>query len=251
LRLGPKPDIHSERKRFRDAVEQDEKESGMYVGRVMHTELVTISPDTSLIKAREILESRKIAHLLVVDAKKDLVGIVSDRDLKQNWASPAVALSRHELNYLLTKVTVEHIMVKKILTVSPLTTIERAALVMQQERIGALPVLDEGKLVGIITSRDVMQLLLEAIGIDADSRRLTVICEDRIGFLADMSQLLRDQGINIRSLFAWPDKQFPGFYHLVMRVAARDGDRAIAELEKNGYKVITAYTKDLTPFLAK
>ncbi|MEE4607288.1 MAG: CBS and ACT domain-containing protein, partial [Desulfobacteraceae bacterium] len=195
----------------------------MYVGRVMHTELVTVPPDTSLMKARDILEERKIAHLLVVNARGDLVGIVSDRDLKQNWASPAVALSKHELNYLLAKVTVEHIMIKKILTVSPLTTIERAALIMQQHRISALPVLDEGRLAGIITSRDVMQVMLEAIGIDEDSRRLTVICEDRIGFLADMSRLLRDAGINIRSLFAWPDKNFPGYYHIVMRVRAADG----------------------------
>ena len=221
----------------------------MYVGRVMHTELVTVAPNTSLIKAREILEKRNIAHLLVVNDRNDLIGIVSDRDLKQNWASPAVALSKHELNYLLDKVTVEMIMIKKILTVSPLTTIERAALVMQQNRINALPVLDAGKLVGIITSRDVMQVLLEAIGIDEDSRRFTVLSEDRIGFVADMSQLLRNEQINLRSLFAWPDKQFPGFYHLVIRVAARDGDRAIATLRQQGYKVLTEYAHDLTPFL--
>ena len=221
----------------------------MYVGRVMHTELVTVAPNTSLIKAREILENRNIAHLLVVNDRNDLIGIVSDRDLKQNWASPAVALSKHELNYLLDKVTVEMIMIKKILTVSPLTTIERAALVMQQNRISALPVLDAGKLAGIITSRDVMQVLLEAIGIEEDSRRFTVLSEDRIGFIADMSQLLRDAQINIRSLFAWPDKQFPGFYHLVIRVAARDGDRAIATLRQQGYKVFTEYAHDLSPFL--
>ena len=140
-------------------------------------------------------------------------------------------------------------MIKKILTVSPLTTIERAALVMQHNRINALPVLEAGKLVGIITSRDVMQVLLEAIGIEEDSRRFTVLCEDRIGFVAEMSQLLRDAQINIRSLFAWPDKEFPGYYHLVMRVAAKDGDRAIATLRQNGYKVLTEYTHDLTPFL--
>ncbi len=221
----------------------------MYVGRVMHTELVTVPPNTSLIRAREIIEARQISHLLVVNARNDLVGIVSDRDLKQNWASPAVALSRHELNYLLEKVTVETIMIKRILTVSPLTTIERAALVMQQNRISALPVLEAGKLVGIITSRDVMQVLLEAIGIEEDSRRFTVLCEDRIGFVAEMSQLLREAQINIRSLFAWPDKQFPGYYHLVMRVAAKDGDRAIATLRQNGYKVLTEYVHDLAPYL--
>jgi acetoin utilization protein AcuB len=66
-----------------------------------------------------------------------------------------------------------------------------------------------------------------------------------------MSRLLRDAGINIRSLFAWPDKNFPGYYHIVMRVRAADGNRALAVLEQNGYKVLTAYTKDLAPFLAR
>lgn len=221
----------------------------MYVGRVMHIELVTVPPDTSLIKAREILEEQQIDHLLVVSAAGNLTGIVSDRDLKQNMASPAVALSKHELNYLLSKVTVESIMIKKILTVSPLTTIERAALVMQENRISALPVLDGGRLVGIITARDVMQLLLEAIGIDEESRRFTVLCEDRIGFVAEMSQRLREADINIRSIFAWPDNEYPGYYHLVMRVAAVDGDAAVSTLRNNGYKVLTEYVDDLTPYL--
>lgn len=221
----------------------------MYVGRVMRTTLVTIPPDTPLIKAREILEEKRIAHLLVVGAGGNLTGIVSDRDLKQNWASPAVALSKHELNYLLSKVTVESIMIKKIMTVSPLTTIERAALVMQQNRIGALPVLDGGRLVGIITTRDVMQILLEAIGIEDESQRFTVLCKDRIGFVADMSHLLREAGINIRSMFAWPDKEYPGYYHLVMRVAAVHGEKAVSTLRANGYKVLTEYADDLTPYL--
>ena len=91
----------------------------MYVGRIMHTRLVTVPPDTSLRKAKEIIEEKKINHLLVVNKNEDLVGLVSDRDVKQSWASPATTLSVHELNYLLTQLTVENIMVKKIITISP------------------------------------------------------------------------------------------------------------------------------------
>ena len=89
----------------------------MYVGRIMHTRLVTVPPDTSLRKAKEIIEEKKINHLLVVNKNEDLVGLVSDRDVKQSWASPATTLSVHELNYLLTQLTVENIMVKKIITI--------------------------------------------------------------------------------------------------------------------------------------
>ena len=98
----------------------------MHVGLIMRKDLVTVPPDTSLVKARDLINEKLIDHLLVVDKDGKLVGIVSDRDLKQAWASPATTLSAHELNYLLKQLNVETIMVKKIMTVTPGTTIERA-----------------------------------------------------------------------------------------------------------------------------
>ena len=103
----------------------------MYIGRIMRTDLVTVTPDTTLVEARDLIAEKSIDHLLVVDKKEQLIGILSDRDLKQNWASPATALSTHELNYLLQKVEVSMIMVKTVITVEPDTTIERAAYIMQ------------------------------------------------------------------------------------------------------------------------
>jgi acetoin utilization protein AcuB len=116
----------------------------MYVGRVMNTYLVTVPPDTTIIKAKDIIEEKRINHLLVVDENENLIGLISDRDVKQSWASPATTLSVHELNYLLTQLTVEMIMKKNIITISSDTTIEQAALIMQENRISALPVM-EGK----------------------------------------------------------------------------------------------------------
>ncbi len=75
----------------------------MYIGRIMHTDLITVSPATSLAHAQELTEKHSIDHLLVIDDKKKLAGIISDRDLKRYWASPATTLSTHELNYLLEK----------------------------------------------------------------------------------------------------------------------------------------------------
>jgi acetoin utilization protein AcuB len=221
----------------------------MYVGRVMHTDLVTVSPETDLIKARDIIAQKRINHLLVVDKQGELLGIISDRDLKQSWASPATTLSVHELNYLLSQLTVEMIMVKKIVTIPPNTTIERAANIMQENRISALPVMEREKLVGIITTTDVLGVLLQAIGINGSSKRFSVLVSDRIGILAEVARLLQKHQINIRSLFTWPEKNHPGVYQLVMRVAAEDGDRAIAVLTEGGFKVLTEYVSDLTPYL--
>ena len=221
----------------------------MYVGRVMHTELVTVTPDTTIVKARDIIVEKRINHLLVVDKNDELLGIISDRDLKQSWASPATTLSVHELNYLLNQLTVDMIMVKKIITIAPSTTIERAAHIMQQNRISALPVMEKEKLVGIITTTDVMGVLLQAIGINDDSKRFSVLVEDRIGILAEVARLLKEHQINIRSLFTWPEKKHPGVYQFVLRVAAKDGERAISILKDGGFKVLTEYVQDLTPYL--
>lgn len=221
----------------------------MYVGRIMNTYLMTIPPDTSLQKAKEIIDEKRINHLLVVDKNGDLTGIVSDRDIKQTSASPATALSVHELNYLLTQLTVEQIMSKKIITIPPGTTIERAALIMQKNRINALPVIEDEKLVGIITSSDVMRVLLRAIGFGEGSARFIVLVEDRVGVIAEVSRILKDQEISILSLVTWPEKDYPGIYQLVMRVAAKDKDNAVSALRDQGFKVLTEYVRDLTPYL--
>jgi len=217
----------------------------------MHTHLVTVPPNTTIVKARNVIKEKRINHLLVVDQKEDLIGLVSDRDVKQSWASPATALSVHELNYLLTQLTVEMIMIRKIITISPGTTVERAALIMQENRISALPVIDDEKLVGIITTTDVMEVLLQAIGFGEGSTRFTVLVEDRIGVVAEVSRLLKEQQINIRSFVTLPEKKHPNIYQLVMRVGAEDGDKAIKVLSDGGFKVLTEYVKDITPYLPK
>lgn len=222
----------------------------MYVGRVMHTDLVTVPPTAPLAQAKEILAERRIDHLPVVDGGGKLVGILSDRDVKQSWASPATSLSTHELNYLLDRITVGDVMIRKLITVTPAVTIERAARLMQEHRISALPVLEDDRLTGIITSTDVMGVLLEAIGIDTDSTRLTIIVNDRVGFIADVSGLLREADIPIRSIFSWPETRHDGVYQLVIRVPARDGDRAIARLREAGFPVLTEYVRDISAHLA-
>jgi len=221
----------------------------MYIGRIMHTDLITVSPTTSLAQAQELTDKHSIDHLLVINAQKKLVGIISDRDLKRYWASPATSLSNHELGYLLEKVTVDMIMIKSVVTVSTSTTIERAAYTMQQHKISALPVMEDNELVGIITRTDVMAVLFEAIGISDESTRLSVFVRDKIGQLRRVTGVLESAGINIQSLLCWPEKNYPGISQMVFRVSSIDGEKAIRKLEENGIKVKLQYEKDITPFL--
>lgn len=221
----------------------------MYIGRIMHTDLITVTPDTTLVQAKKILEQKKIDHLLVIDDDKKLVGIVSDRDLKKHWASPATSLSTHELNYLLQKVVVSMIMIKTVVTVTTSTTIERAALIMQQHNISSLPVMEDGELAGIITSTDVIRVLLQAIGISDDSSRIGVLVRDSVGKLADVCETFRDAEINIQSLICWPETKYPGITQLVVRLASSDEERAISALSRKGFNLITRYEKDISKLI--
>jgi acetoin utilization protein AcuB len=221
----------------------------MYVGRKMTSELITVTPDTPLVKARDLLRERNIKQVPVVDSQGKLVGILTDRDIKSAWASPATTLSIYELTYVLQKLTVESVMVKNVITISPDATIERAAKVLHDRKIGSLPVVEGGKLVGIITSTDLMEVLLDALGIQEESGRLVVLVKDRIGVLADLCGLLKQKNIGICSMVTLPLRHHPGIYELVMRVSASDRDRAINCLTQGGYNVIAEYKKDLGPFL--
>jgi len=145
--------------------------------------------------------------------------------------------------------TVEMIMKKKIITISSGTTIETAALIMQENRINALPVMEAEKLVGIITTTDVLEVLLRAIGVDEGSGRFIVLVKDRIGVVAEVSRLLKDQQISIQSLVTWPVKNFQGIYQLIMRVGFKDKEKAISVLTDGGFKILTEYVHDLTPYL--
>lgn len=220
----------------------------MYIGSIMRTDLITVSPKTSLVEARDLLEQNNIDHLLVVKNEK-LVGVLSDRDLKQNWASPATTLSAHELAYLLQKVTVGMIMVKTVVTATPDTTIERAAYIMQVNDISSLPITVNGELVGIVTSTDVMGVLLDAIGMSDESSRLSVFVDDQVGRLAQVTAALSEMKINIQSFFCYPVPGYNGIVQVVIRVDKKSGEQAKEALEGKGFKVMTRYHEDLGPFL--
>lgn len=223
----------------------------MFVGWNMKTNLITITPDTSVFKARELMDAHKVSHLPVTDGKAHLVGIVTDRDVKGAWASPATTLSVHELTYVLQKLSVENIMKRDVVTASPDMTIERAAHIIQQRKIGALPVVQDRRLVGIITTTDLTEVLLSALGLGDDTRRYSLVVRDRIGVLADVTRLMAQQSINIRSIIFAPLKLYKDMWQIIIRVSVADFDKAVATVHEAGYKAVTEYVEDLTPFLPK
>jgi acetoin utilization protein AcuB len=133
----------------------------MTVRDLMTTALVTVPPDTTVVDARRTMLDRRIRHLLVVEDDR-LAGIVTDRDIRLNLPSPATSLSVWEVNYLLARLTVGQVMQRSVVTVDPRRPAREAARLLISHRIGALPVVDAGRLVGIVTETDLLRAFAEA-----------------------------------------------------------------------------------------
>jgi acetoin utilization protein AcuB len=125
----------------------------------MTQDVVTATSRTTLPQARRLMEENGIRHLPVVDDGR-LVGIVTWGDIREASASDATALSVYELRYLLDALTVGYIMTPHPITVTPQTTVARAAQILLEQKIGCLPVVRHGKLVGIITESDIFRLVV-------------------------------------------------------------------------------------------
>jgi len=131
----------------------------MFVHHRMSSPPVTITPDTPFQDALKLMRDHQFRRLPVVNKKGKLVGIVSERDLLHAAPSPATSLSIWELHYLLSKIQVQKIMTKDVITTAPGTPIEKAARLMVANKIGGLPVVDEqGDVVGVITETDIFTI---------------------------------------------------------------------------------------------
>lgn len=117
---------------------------------------ITVAPNTPVSEARSLMQRKRIRHLLVTESER-LVGIITDRDIRLTLPSPATSLSVWELNYLLAKLTVEEVMTKGVITVGPDREVVEAVRLLLAHKIGALPVTEEERVVGIITETDLLR----------------------------------------------------------------------------------------------
>ncbi len=172
----------------------------MLVGERMTRRPITITPDTPIEDALKLMKDERIRRLPVVDKKGRLVGIVTDKDLLYASPSPVTSLSIYELHYLLSKLTVQEVMTKEVITVTEDTPLEEAARLMADNKIGGLPVMRDGKLVGIITETDLFKIFLELLGARERGLRLSLLVPEEKGMLAQITGKIAQMGGNIISL---------------------------------------------------
>ncbi|SDB04177.1 acetoin utilization protein AcuB [Desulfonatronum thiosulfatophilum] len=198
----------------------------MLISDWMTRDVISVEQDVSMMKVSKIMKEKRIRRLPVVDAGNKLLGIVTDRDIKEASPSKATTLDIHELYYLLSEIKVKDIMTKKPFTVLPNDTIERAALVMMEKRVGGLPVVDEqGKVAGIITESDVFKVLIAITGAQFGGVLLAFKLPNTEGSLKEVLEVLRQEQTRIISILtSYGQQEEEGYRQVYVR---------IQDLEKN------------------
>ncbi|MBW1795660.1 MAG: CBS domain-containing protein [Deltaproteobacteria bacterium] len=213
----------------------------------MTTDVVTIDEDASMMKASIIMKEKKIRCLPIVNKKGNLVGIVSDRDLKDAAPSKATTLDVYELNYLLSSIKIKDLMITNLAYVRPDETVEFAAILMLENKISSLPVINnKGALIGIVTQTDIFKVLINIAGVYTGGIQFAFSLEDRPGSIKEAADVIRSYEGRIVSILSTHETAEEGRRNVYVRTNPLPEEKLrnlVKELEE---KFVVLYTsKDL------
>jgi len=196
---------------------------------IMKQDIVTLSPNNTIEDAITLLTLHKIRHIPIVDDNKKILGIISDRDIRD--ASPSILIHNEQSDYLKTQLT--KIMTRNVITGSPLDFVEEAAAIFYECKISCLPVERQGKLIGIVTETDLLHTLVQLTGAHQPSSHIEVKVPNRTGMLAEVVNIIKKRNVNITSILVYPDKD-ENYKILVFRVQTMNPTGLIADLKASG-----------------
>jgi len=198
---------------------------------------ITVHPDTPIDDALKLMRDSKVRRLPVLDKAGKLVGIITEKDLLYVSPSPATSLSIHELHYLISKIKVQDVMTKDVITATEYTPLEEAARVMADNKIGNLPVMRDDKLVGIITETDAFKVFLELFGAREKGIRLTMLVPEQKGVLATITREIAEMGGNIISLGTFVGED-PTNRLITVKVSEVGQDGLVSAMEALGMEMV-------------
>ncbi len=200
----------------------------MLVRDIMTVPVVSISPEVTLQDAYRTMQEKGIRHLPVVEGGR-LAGVITDRDLRLATSTLAPAPFSPGSR-------VDGSMCRAVETADPMDPVEEAARKMRVKKIGCLPVVDDGRLVGIITGLDLLDALMRMTGADKPSGRVEVRLIDQPGELARLAALLSERDLNVHSVLTYPDK--PGQVRTVLRIGSIETRLLAQDLRLHGFEVV-------------
>jgi len=210
----------------------------MFVGLRMSRTIPICAPEDGLDKAIQVMREKKVRQLFVVEDGQ-VVGVLSRIDLQHVLPSTATTLAMNEMNYQLSRLKVRDYMTRTVVSVSQDATIEEAARLMHDSDVSGLPVVKNGRLVGLINRTMMLAAFLEEMGLQLDSSRITLELDDTPGQILSITQIIKDLGLNIVSIATF----FPEPTNkrlVVFRVKTGDPKPIETALRAAGYKIVTA-----------
>ncbi len=192
----------------------------MFVSDWMTKKVFTIEPDDFLSSAITLMKEKHIKHIPVTRNGK-LKGIISDRDIKEYSPSKATTLDIYELHYIVANTKIKQLVKTKVITTTPETPVEDAAMIMLDENIGCLPVLDNGILVGIISDKDIFHALVDITGARHGGNRICVTIEDRAGSIREVADIVRKHNFRLQGILTSYEGIKEGYRRVVIRTQGK------------------------------
>ncbi len=206
----------------------------MKVRDVMTWNVVSVSSDTPIMEARKIMDAHNVRRLPVVDRGR-LVGMVSKERIARTGPSPATSLSVWEINYLMAKMTVKEVMKKDVVTVHPDTSAEAAIALAQSKGVGALPVVEDHNVIGIVSTNDFFYKILNPVlGIGKPGTRIVISKGSDIKNMPDILEIVKKHGTKIVSLHSMPPLEGKE-QDLCLHLDTKDASQIIKDLKGKGY----------------
>lgn len=206
----------------------------MIVEEIMNTSVPTLTPSHTINDALLLLKEKKIRHLPIINDQREVVGVVTDRDLKE--ATPSSLLNIH--NPEIYERPLELIMTKNPITGHPLDFVEETANIFYDNRIGCLPIVSNGKLVGMITESDLLYKFIELTGAHQPGSQIEVRVPNQPGVLFEVSKVFYEQKMNVLSVLVYPDKVRSDYKILVLRVKTMNPLKLIEAIRAEGFEVL-------------
>lgn len=206
----------------------------MIIEEIMKTKVLSLKPENTIEDAIALMANNKIRHLPIINDEQQLIGLVTDRDIKD--ATPSifyVGEHRDELQKPL-----ENIMKTDIITGHPLDFVEEAAALFHEHHIGCMPILKGNRLVGIITETDLLHTLVELTGADKPGSQIEVKVPNISGVLSEITNVIKAHKANILSILVYPDKRDDAYKILVIRLQTMNPVSVINDLKKAGHQVL-------------
>lgn len=209
----------------------------MLVKDIMKREVITLTPEATVLESIQLLQKHRIRHIPVINEEKRVIGIISDRDIRD--ASPSILVDEIKKDVLSRPV--QAIMSSPVITTHPYEFFEEVATIFYQKEIACLPVVKNHQLVGIITEKDMLYAFIQLTGTHSPSTQLEIKVPDRVGILSDVCQYFTRRNIKIVSVYSYPTANKPDYKVLVFRIQTMNPMPVVKDFQQSEYQVLFPY----------